>query len=95
MSRLSFHQGPSRIDQIVKLDGEDISSQVQSISITAKAGELPTILLDLLVIEVDSEVPGSVPELRVTQESADLLKRFGWTPPPDFAAAKTYTTEEI
>lgn len=85
MARLSFHQGESRSDQVVKLDGEDISNKVRSITISARAGELPSVVLDLMVIEVDSDVPGSVPELRVTKESAELLERFGWTAPGDSA----------
>lgn len=96
MAKLSFHQGTSRSDQVVILDGEDISKQVRSISITADAGQLPAVVLELMVIEVDSDVPGSVPEIRVAQGTADLLQRFGWTPPSScFVAAKAYTAEEL
>lgn len=96
MSKLSFHQGTSLSDQVVKLDGEDISKQVRSLSITATAGQLPAVVLDLLVFEIDSEAEEGVSEIQVTQGTADLLLRFGWTPPPSgYVVRKLYTTEEI
>lgn len=96
MSKLSFHQGAIPGQQVVKLDGKSISDQVRSISITAKPGELPTVVLDLLVFEIESDLEEGVSQIQVTQGTADLLQRYGWTPPPSgYVVRKLYTTEEL
>ena len=96
MSKLTFHQGVSRNDQVVTLDGENISKQVRSISITAGVGQLPSVVLELLVLEVDSELEEGVTEIRVPQATADLLSRFGWIAPPSgYVVRKSYTAEGI
>lgn len=96
MSKLTFRQGVSRGDQVVTLDDENISKQVRSIRITADAGQPPSVVLELLVLEVDSEVEEGVTEIRVPQATADLLSRFGWIAPPSgYVVRKTYTAEEI
>lgn len=96
MAKLTFHQGPGRRDGVILLDGEDISPAVCSVSIKADAGEIPEVSLQLAVIEIEVEIPGRENEIRVTQATADLLKRFGWAPPPSgFVVAKASTAEEI
>lgn len=96
MSKLTFHQGVGRGDQVVTLDGEDISKQVRSVSITADAGQPPGVVLELLVHEVDSEIEQGVSEIRVPQATADLLSRFGWIAPPSgYVVRKSYTAEGI
>lgn len=85
MAKLSFHQGPGRYDQVVKLDGEDISKAIRSLSINAEAGQIPEVELQLAVFEIEV---GGPPELgmaetkiRIFDETVELLKRLGWTPP--------------
>jgi hypothetical protein len=86
MPKLTFHQGVSRGDQVVTLDGDDISSAVRSLSLKAFAGEAPELVIQPAVyefsiepIEVDLDV--AMTKVHVAEETVDLLKRFGWTPP--------------
>lgn len=92
MAKLTFHQG-NGIEKVT-LDDKELDC-VTSLTITAVPGKRPSIELGLTVFEVEATVPGHESEIRVTKESADLLRRFGWIPPADHEDAKTYTTEEL
>lgn len=80
MAKLSFHQGPGLYEQNVKLDGEDISKAVRSLSFKVTAGEVPEVSLQLAAFEIEAD-GGSEARIHVTEETVELLKRFGWHPP--------------
>jgi len=88
MSKLTFHQGVSRGDQVVTLDGENISPAVRSLSFEVAAGEAPKITLQPAVFEFDTE-PSEIElglaatKIHIAEETVELLKRFGWTPPAE------------
>jgi hypothetical protein len=94
MPKVTFRQG-SATDQHLFLDDEEIQDCIRSVTITADAGKMPVVELDVVAVEVEAIVPGQENEIRVPQATTDLLTRYGWTPPPDHVAAKSYTSEEL
>lgn len=93
MSKLSFHQGPGRYEQVVKLDGEDISSAIRGLSFTVDAGDLPTVDLQLAVFEIEAD-GGFEARVHIAEETVELLKRLGWASPELVTGAATSTTAQ-
>nr|WP_024067041.1 hypothetical protein [Streptomyces sp. F2]AHC28120.1 hypothetical protein pFP3.18c [Streptomyces sp. F2] len=64
----------------VEVDGHDISPAVRGLTLSAKAGHLPRLVLDLLVFtgEIDGEAQVHIPD-----DTAATLVALGWTPPDD------------
>lgn len=81
MPKLIFHQGVGRSDQVVTLDGDDISRLVRSVSIDAEAGHIPSVRLELAVFEIESAAEGT--KVHIASGTEDLLVRLGWTPPAE------------
>ena len=78
MRKLKYTQ-TNTVDQRVELEGEDISRLVRSVSIEAEAGHLPTVTLELAVFEIETAAGDA--KIHLAQGTAELLERFGWTPP--------------
>lgn len=64
----------------IQLDGRDISGAVQGVDIKTRAGKPTEVALHLLVIELNSEADV---QLFLSDETRELLTRYGWTPPPE------------
>jgi len=69
--------------QAVELDGVDISRALIGLSLTVRAGDMPSVVLDVIA----EEVPTQLDEVRAYLPDAtkDLLVRLGWTPPTEEA----------
>lgn len=67
--------------QIVELDGVDISRALYGLSLTIRAGDMPSAVLDVVV----EEIPTELDEVRAYLPDAtkELLVRLGWTPPAE------------
>ena len=65
--------------QIV-VDGVDITAGVRAFSLTAAAGDVPELNLDMAVVEV--EVDGEV-RVELTDGTREALLALGWTPPQE------------
>lgn len=72
-----------RPGQVIELDGVDISRAVIGLSLNIRAGEMPTVVLDV----VAEELPTQLDEVRAYLPDAtkELLVRLGWTPPTEEA----------
>jgi hypothetical protein len=64
----------------IELDGVEISHGIHGFAFTAKAGELPTLRLDPLVMVGDVEHHGPL-RVEVLPATRDALVALGWTPP--------------
>lgn len=63
----------------VELDGRDVSNALRGVSLDLEAGELPRVLLDVLVYDLTTNLE---PEnIEVPSYTAELLESIGWTPP--------------
>jgi hypothetical protein len=62
----------------VTLDDQDISHLITSATVTFAPGSMPT--AELGVVAYESGWAGEA-ELILTPGTAELLERFGWTPP--------------
>ncbi|MBC2903150.1 hypothetical protein [Streptomyces cupreus] len=69
----------------VELDGEDIAPLVEGLSLRIGVKALPTVTLDVIVHELDTELPN--PRVVVPEKTRDLLVRLGWTPPAEEATS--------
>jgi hypothetical protein len=63
----------------ILVDGRDIADAVQGYTLTAKAGHVPGLALDLVVHEINTY--GEV-DLYVADRSRELLLAHGWKEPP-------------
>lgn len=66
----------------VLIDGHDIARAVSALSFDANAGEIPTLRLDLQLIDV-TELGSTEAEVLLGVEVGETLKRLGWTPPEE------------
>ncbi|MFI6251506.1 hypothetical protein [Streptomyces sp. NPDC051016] len=68
---------------LVELDGVDISNALLGLSLNVRAGDMPTVVLDV----VAKKIPAELDEVRAYLPDAtkDLLVRLGWTPPAEEA----------
>jgi len=69
--------------QVVELDGVDISRSLIGLSLNVRAGDMPSVVLDVIA----EEIPTELDEVRAYLPDAtkDLLVRLGWTPPAEEA----------
>jgi hypothetical protein len=69
--------------QVVEVDGVDISRALIGLSLNIRAGDMPSVVLDVIV----EEVPTQLDEVRAYLPDAtkELLVRLGWTPPVEEA----------
>lgn len=66
----------------VKVDGHEIGPAVQRFALTAHAGEVPTLEVELSHAEVTSLGAEQV-EVIITEPTHEALIALGWTPPPE------------
>ena len=62
----------------IELDGEQIQHGVRGVAVRLEVGELNQATLELVAPEVEAE--GEF-QIMLPEETQDLLKRLGWTPP--------------
>ncbi|MFD5057421.1 hypothetical protein [Streptomyces sp. NPDC058394] len=65
----------------VILDGQDISHCIRGFTLTADAGDIPTLDLDVVLHEADVEGQALV---HIPARTAELLTALGWTPPAGY-----------
>lgn len=63
------------------VDGKDISSTVTALRLDVGAAHEHRLTIELAAFPLDVHLAGV--EVRVPDALADVLKRLGWTPPPD------------
>lgn len=70
---------------VVELDGVDISRVLIGLSLKVRAGDMPSVLLDVIA----EEIPTELDEVRAYLPDAtkELLVRLGWTPPVEEATS--------
>lgn len=68
----------SRTMATVELDGVDVSKAVCGLTMKMKAGHLPNVVLEVLVLDLSTE---SEADARIPDETRELLLKLGWTPP--------------
>lgn len=68
---------------VVELDGVDVSRALLGLTLTVRAGDMPSVALDVIA----EEIPTELAEVRVYLPDAtkELLVRLGWTPPAEEA----------
>ncbi|MFE7954391.1 hypothetical protein [Streptomyces sp. NPDC057413] len=64
----------------VLIDGHDIARAVTSLSFKAGVGELPTLRLDLRLIDV-TELGSAETQVVLGEGVPEALQALGWTPP--------------
>jgi hypothetical protein len=64
----------------IKLDGQDISTAIQGLTLDMQTGSIPFCRLDLRIYNV-TELQDVSDKYLIPQETQDLLKLLGWTPP--------------
>lgn len=74
----------------VEVDGHDVTSSVRGLTLTAEAGCLPHLVLDLLVFTSEAEGEAQV---RIPDDTAAALVALGWTPPPRLVKVDGVLTE--
>lgn len=62
------------------VDGVDLSRGVRSVQLTLASGELPTLVVDPVIIRLD-EVDLKAARVVVPPHAAEQLIALGWTPP--------------
>lgn len=74
----------NRLGHAVELDGVDISRSLIGMTLTIRAGDVPSAVLDVIA----EEVPSQLDEVRAYLPDAtkELLVRLGWTPPAEEAS---------
>lgn len=65
----------------VELNGQDISRSLKGLTVTLRAGAVPSVTLNVLVEKIGSDFPEA--DLYIPQATRDLLAQFGWTPPEE------------
>lgn len=63
----------------IVLDGTDIANHVNKLSLVAEVGEIPKVVLSLVVIP---SVSGDA-KVSIDSPTHDLLVGLGWTPPEE------------
>lgn len=76
--------GPGHASR-VELSGHDISHALTGVTLRLDAGSVPTATLELALWEVPAELDAV--EVKVPDETKDLLVRLGWTPPAEEATS--------
>lgn len=62
----------------VHLADQDISSALTGVSLKLGVGDIPTATLDVLLLDLTSEVEAVI---EIPPATHDLLVQLGWTPP--------------
>lgn len=70
------------VDQVVEVDGRDISSAVSKVRISAAAGHVTEVELTLPIIELEA-VGDDKAKVFLAAGCHDLLVQLGWTPPAE------------
>lgn len=69
--------------QVVELDGVDISRSLIGLSLNIRAGDMPSVVLDVIAEEVPTEL--AEVHAYLPDATRELLVRLGWTPPAEEA----------
>lgn len=69
--------------QVIELDGVDISRSLIGLSLTIRAGDMPSAVLDVVAEEIPTELDGV--RAYLPDATKELLVRLGWTPPAEEA----------
>ncbi|MFG2269128.1 hypothetical protein ACGFNY_05060 [Streptomyces chartreusis] len=72
--------GPGHTSQ-VELSGHDISHALTGVTLRLDAGSVPTATLEVALWEVPTELDAV--QVKVPDETRELLVRLGWTPPAE------------
>lgn len=64
----------------VELDGQDISNAVRGLYVDMRAGHVPQVTLDLVVIDV-TELGAERAQVLIDPSTRELLRAAGWMPP--------------
>lgn len=64
----------------ITVDGHDLSNATRGISLRSEVGQMPEILLDLVVIET-TRIDAEEVEVTIPTATAEALVALGWTPP--------------
>ena len=67
----------------VTIDGVDVSRMIRAVSARVAVGDLPRVQLDMVLGSVAHTLDGAA--VSVDHDTAQLLVRLGWTPPPEDA----------
>lgn len=65
----------------VELDGIDVTSAVNGVDLCLRPGEPARV--DLQVVAMDYTSYDGEARVHLPEETKELLKRLGWTPPPE------------
>lgn len=76
--------GPGHTSR-VELSGHDISSALTGVSLRLEAGSVPTATLEMALWEMPTEL--DMVQVKVPDETRELLVRLGWTPPAEEATS--------
>lgn len=76
--KVDIYQGKP-YDASVKLDGVNVADAVRGVAVIMRAGDLPQVDLDLVVVDVSMELDGS--QILIPAATRHLLIELGWTPP--------------
>jgi hypothetical protein len=72
-----YQSGP--VDAMIELDGQNVADSIRGLTVTLKAGDLPTLVLDPVVEDISLELEN--PQVYVSAAARHLLIKIGWTPP--------------
>ncbi len=68
------------ITGVVTLDGVELQRAIRGLKLTFDAGQLPTVVLDPMVLDANVLHSGWM-DVRIPDATSDLLIALGWTPP--------------
>jgi len=66
----------------IEINGTDVSRAVRGLTLTMKVGRLPTVVLEVPVLQGLSAEAGEV-DVRIPDETRELLLKLGWTAPEE------------
>lgn len=71
---------------VVKLNGVDVSGGISSLNLDIVAGDAyPIVNLNIKMVEFSKAINAEQAEVWLPDETVELLKALGWTPPDDEA----------
>lgn len=81
-SRRTVKLGSDGVRHSLIVDGIDLSKGVRSATLTLASGELPTLEVDPVIVDLDGT---DIEHARVivTDQAAKALVTLGWTPPEE------------
>lgn len=65
----------------LKVDGNDLTDAVRGVDISLRAGHLPVIHLDLVILDLESVTTDA--KVFIPDATREALIALGWTPPEE------------